>query len=183
MSEVFVIGDTHFGHKNILTFKDSNGEMLRNFPSLEAMHDHIIERWVAVVRPQDKVYHLGDVAFTMESLDILRILPGHKRLVRGNHDLFDTAVYMKYFEEIYGVRQINGAWLTHIPMHPGSLFKAKVNIHGHLHKNKVQKQFYSPEFDFMEEDIDPLYFNASVECINYTPVALEDIMKGLKKHG
>ena len=165
MAEIFVISDTHLAHANILKFKRVDGTPLRSFRDLNEMHNTIVENWCRVVRPQDKVYHLGDVAFKIEALELLRGLPGHKRLIRGNHDLFQTSVYMKYFDEVYGVRQINGTWLTHVPMHEGSVGdRVKINIHGHLHANKIDHH---------------KYFNASVECINYTPISIDTILKGL----
>ena len=167
MGKIFVISDTHFGHTNILKFEHDN-KPLRPFSSLEEMHSIIIERWNSVVMPGDKVYHLGDVAFRKESMYILHGLNGKKRLIRGNHDLFKTSFYLDFFKEVYGVRQINGAWLTHVPMHQGAVNqdRVKVNIHGHIHANIIDH---------------PKYFNVSVENIDYTPVALEDILQRIKK--
>lgn len=166
MSEVFVISDTHFGHDKILTF-EHEGKPLRPFGSLTEMHVEMIDRWNSIVTPQDKVYHLGDVAFSRESLKILGLLNGKKRLIRGNHDLFKLKEYTQYFVEVYGERHINGAWLTHVPMHQGSVDQArvKVNIHGHLHANQIDH---------------PKYRNVSVECINYTPISLDQIMEELE---
>lgn len=170
MAEIFVISDTHFGHANILKFLRKDGTRLRNFSSLEEMTQQIIDNWNRVVRPQDKVYHCGDVAMgnAVEELKVFDRLMGHKRLVRGNHDLLDTKVYLKYFDDVYGVRQLNGVWLTHVPMHLDSAEapRVKVNIHGHLHANVIDH---------------PKYFNASVECINYTPISIDEVLKKVKQ--
>lgn len=167
MSDIFVISDLHLGHKNILKF-EHKGKPLRPFHDLHEMHETIINNWHKTIKAQDKVYVLGDISFQVEMMGIFAHLPGHKRLVRGNHDLMDTQVYMKYFDEIYGVRQINGVWLTHVPMHQSCVDgeRVKVNIHGHLHANKIDH---------------PKYFNASVECINYTPVSIEDVLDEVSK--
>lgn len=156
MPEIFVTSDTHFGHKNILNF-EHEGEPLRPFSSLTEMHVEMIDRWNAVVSPRDKVYHLGDVAFSREGLHLMKMLNGRKRLVRGNHDLFKLNDYREHFQEVYGVRQIDGVWLSHCPMHLQGVEqeRVKMNVHGHLHANKIDH---------------PKYFNASVECIDYTPV-------------
>src|SRR5690606_22526737 len=131
------------------------GEPLRPFKTTWEMEACIFERWCEVVKPQDKVYHLGDVAFTKDSLERMKSLPGHKRLVMGNHDKFKTKTYLQVFEEIYGVRQIDRFWFTHVPMHVGSVERARLNVHGHLHANVVrQAPFNSP---------DPRYYNVSVE--------------------
>lgn len=163
MSELFVISDTHFGHENVLKF-EHEGKPLRPFSSLEEMHLTMLERWNAQVMPNDKVYHLGDVAWNKESLKILGLMNGKKRLVRGNHDRFKLNVYREYFDEIYGVRQIDGIWLTHVPMHESCIVepRTKLNVHGHLHARRIDH---------------PKYFNASVECIAYAPYPFEELRK------
>jgi calcineurin-like phosphoesterase family protein len=171
MVNVFVISDLHLGHSNILKFMH-NDKPLRPFQDLNEMHTTIMDNWKRVVAPQDKVYVLGDVAFKLEAMHMFDYLPGHKRLVLGNHDKFDIGVYAKYFEKIFGVTQINGVWLTHVPMHECSAGQDRVkkNIHGHLHANKIARADGSPH---------PKYFNASVECINYTPISIEEVLSGI----
>lgn len=134
----------------------------------------MVENWNKVVRPVDKIYHLGDVVINRKSLPILGRLNGKKRLVRGNHDIFKTADYLPYFDEIYGIRVFSdlGVVLTHVPIHPESLERWKYNIHGHLHANKVP----DPKNRFRP---DPRYICVSVEQINYTPVELESLLTDL----
>jgi len=161
MAEVFVISYTHLGHENILKFK-KDGHPLRPFKSLTEMHVAIIDNWNHVVTPRDKIYHLGDVAFSKSGLHLLHMMNGKKRLVRGNHDLYKISLYLEYFQEVYGVKQINGLWLTHIPMAWECVRgeRVKMNVHGHLHANVIPR---------------PKYFSACVEQINYTPVSLDII--------
>lgn len=168
MPNAFVISDLHLGHNNILKFTRSDGQRLRPFNSLEEMHGTIIENWNSVVKPQDKVYVLGDVAFGSDALQIMKAMHGHKRLVRGNHDLYNIKNYLAVFEEVYGVRQIDGVWMTHVPMHEDCVngARVKVNIHGHLHYNVIEHQ---------------KYFNASVERINYTPIHIDEVLSIVKK--
>lgn len=164
---VFVISDLHLGHKNIIKFHSDTGERLRPFDTLHEMHQVICDRWRSVVTDQDKIYVLGDVAMDKSVRKMIRDLPGKKRLVRGNHDLFPDKWYHDAgFKSIYGVRQINGVWLTHVPMHPCSLAgRAIGNIHGHLHSNRVPL----PSTPYG----DNRYFNSCVEQINYQPIAIE----------
>lgn len=168
MNDVFAIGDTHFKHTNILKFLH-NDKPLRPFSSIEEMEQTIEDNWNKVVTPRDKVYHVGDVAFHKSGLSILNRLNGKKRLVRGNHDLFRTLEYLKYFDEVYGVRQLSGIWLTHCPMHITGVEqeRVKLNVHGHLHANVIDH---------------PKYVNVCVENTNYTPVSLEQLAfeKGIK---
>lgn len=169
MAEIFFISDTHFGHENILTF-EHNGKPLRPFESLTEMHVTMIDNWNKVVRSTDKVYHLGDVAFGKPGLHLMGMLNGKKRLVRGNHDLMKLNSYRQYFQEVYGVRQLNGLWLSHVPMHQDSVdaLRVKANIHGHLHANVIDH---------------PKYINVSVECVDYTPISMDEIMERISNDG
>ena len=133
------------------------------------MDDEMIARWNSVVRPRDKVYHVGDVAMRKHQLAILNRLNGRKRLVRGNHDIFPTKFYLPYFEDIYGVRVFEDMILSHFPLHPESVKERWHNVHGHVHNNVPFDHF------------GPKYFNACVEYHNYTPIALEDIRARLRK--
>lgn len=182
-NKVFFISDTHFGHANILNFKRADGTPLRSFASVEEMDEHMVDCHNSVVRPQDKVYHLGDVALHKRFLPILKRLNGHKRLVRGNHDMEDTKELMNYFEEIYGVRVFAkyGFICSHIPIHPNSLGRWKANVHGHLHSNLVVRQVVDPLTDMFHDIPDERYINVSVEQINYTPISMEELIERLPK--
>ena len=51
MADLFFIGDTHFGHENILSF-EIDGKPLRPFKSLTEMHLTMVENWNRVVSPR-----------------------------------------------------------------------------------------------------------------------------------
>lgn len=167
MATIFVISDTHFGHKNILTFTRQDGSPVRPFASVEEMNETMIQRWNEVVRPQDHVYHLGDVVMHKRDLPIVGRLNGHKRLLGGNHDIHKTKEYYQYFEEIKGVRVFEklDLILSHFPLHPESLRGNWVNVHGHTHNNVPALHF------------GPRYLNVSVEMIDYRPITLEEVQK------
>lgn len=127
----------------------------------------MIERWNATVKPQDYVYHLGDLTLlrgsnAAQKLSFVRGLNGHKRLILGNHDHFDVKEYRDAgFEKVFGLhRPQRDIILSHIPLHEGSLSGVRLNIHGHIHRHN------SPPGP---------YRNACVEKWNYTPVAWEVI--------
>lgn len=164
---VFLISDQHFGHKNILNFKRRDGSSLRVFSSVEEMDETMVERHNSVVRPNDKVYMLGDLCMHNRNLPIMERLNGEKILIKGNHDQEKLSRYAKYFKDVRGSHQLAGYLLTHIPIHPDSLSRWKASIHGHLHSDLVQ----------LNGKPDPRYINVSVEQINYTPISLEEIVK------
>lgn len=74
--------DTHFSHANIIRYCD------RPFSDLAVMNERLVDAWNDRVRPDDEIWHLGDVALGRieESLLIIRRLHGRKFLVPGNHD-------------------------------------------------------------------------------------------------
>lgn len=163
MANIFVLSDPHFGHAGILNFKREDGSPLRDFPSVREMDDYLVDRWNSVVRPQDHVYLLGDVAMKRHDIATVARCNGHKRLVRGNHDIYRTKDYLPYFEEIYGIRVVDGMIFTHIPIHPESLGRFRANVHGHIHASSSAP--YGPK-----------YCNVSVENLkDYTPVSLEEL--------
>ena len=157
MAETYIISDQHYGHANALTFKKSDGSPLRDFSSAEEMNEHMVHCHNSVVRPQDKVIFLGDVAINKKYLEILRRLNGKKKLIMGNHDIFDLKYYSEYFYDIKAYRVFDGHIFSHIPVHPSSIERWRGNVHGHLHDKKLD---------------DPRYICMSVEQehVNYTPV-------------
>lgn len=176
--------DHHFSHHNLVhvyTLKD--GSPARNFESVDAMDELIIAEHNKRVKPEDHVYFLGDVVMKQAVLDkVMPRLNGHKRLVRGNHDIFKTKHYLKYFDEIHGTRYFeNGLLFSHIPIAPWSFGKhVKANVHGHVHMSAP----------LMYRALDPLapsgstksklYVNISLERTKYKPVSLEEIESWVK---
>ena len=166
MANIFLASDHHFGHSNILTFNDNDGKKIRVFDHVDAMNEHMIERHNSVVRPEDKVYFIGDVTFSNRNLHLVGRMNGEKVLIKGNHDTLKVSQYVGYFKDIRGSHSIAGLIMTHIPIHPDSLARWGFNVHGHLHANRVMGA-HGKE--------DPRYFNVAMEQINYTPIALEEV--------
>lgn len=181
--DIWVVSDTHINHANILKFTDSEGNLIRGskFSNTQEMDEYMLERWNSVVKPGDKVYHLGDVMFG-DTNYFARFWPrfnGSKRLIVGNHDDIKYLASGGFFSKIQMWRMFPefGLLLTHVPVHPsnlkifvaegeyvegdvGSVQKTFLNIHGHIHQNA------SPAGP---------YRNVSVEAIDYTPVNIEEL--------
>jgi calcineurin-like phosphoesterase family protein len=176
-SNVYITSDTHFGHPNIVKFK-ANGQIMRPFDDYIQHDEFLIEKWNSVVRPQDKVYHLGDVCISRKSLKLLERLNGKKVLIRGNHDIFHLEDYAKYFKDVRACHKLDGCLLTHIPVHKSCMERFGCNIHGHTHANIIKKLS-----DIGSDDIDPDYLNVCVEHTNYTPLHLDEVFDRIKKQG
>lgn len=172
MSKIYVIADTHFMHNNIIKFMNDDNVIIRQHPEGRLFkdckeHDELlIQYWNETVTPEDHVYHLGDFCINKLGLQYVSRLMGKKRLVRGNHDICDTEDYITaVFKEIYGVRVFHkeGFILSHIPIHPASIKKGWINVHGHTHSNVVRLENGHP---------DERYRCVSVEHTSYRPVLL-----------
>ena len=173
MKNIWVISDTHFDHANILRFADDAGNLIRGarFTSVDEMNEHMIDRWNSVVKPGDKVYHLGDVVFGDKEGWMKRHwnrLNGRKRLVVGNHDNIKLMSSGGWFDKVELWRMFPefGLLLTHVPVHASTLGEHRfdgqlmLNVHGHIHQNA------SPAGN---------YRCVCVEQTDYTPVNIEDL--------
>lgn len=177
--------DTHFSHANtIFRFKRPDGTPLRAFRSVEEMDETLVARWNECVRPSDHIYHLGDVSMMRPRYvaGILKRLNGHKRLVRGNHDIYKTAEYIEAgFEEIYGSRIMGDLLFTHIPIHPDCLGGwVSANVHGHVHCNPSPQPVMKIHKVTQAVRWVP-YLNISVEQTDYRPLSLEQIQHLIKE--
>lgn len=174
MSNTFFASDYHFHHESMMKFTRSDGSPLRVFENADHMNEYMVMRHNRVVSPKCKIYMLGDITMGKNSkaLSILGRMHGEKILIKGNHDLANASEYLKYFKDIRGVHQFDGMVLSHIPLHPESLYRWKINVHGHLHANRVRTE---------AGHIDPRYVSVCMEQLDdYTPISLEELKKANK---
>jgi len=188
MPAVFLTSDTHFGHAGVCKFTHPDDETvkLRPWDDPDEMDEEMIRRWNDTVRPNDKVYHLGDVVINRKALKTLARLNGDKVLIRGNHDIFRDDEYRDYFRELRAYHVMNGLILSHIPVHEASLGRFGCNIHGHLHASRVRKargvDARTGEILYGTE-IDPRYWCACVEQTDFAPILFEDALKRITEQG
>lgn len=170
---LYVIADTHWGHNKSLSFVQPDGSPLRPFSSVEEMNESLVDNWNSVVKPQDTVYHLGDICIPRSGIKYLSRCNGRKVLFRGNHDSnFKLKELAEYFDDIRGCFYRNGLVFSHFPVHPSNLKGAyKGNVHGHLHCHLIIDQGL----------VDKRYFNACVERNNFTPVSYDSIKEHFNK--
>lgn len=155
MSRLYVIADTHFGHKKLA--------LVRGYASVEDHDRDLIARWNAVVNKKDVVYHLGDAAFGSKALEAMKGLNGLKKLAMGNHDQQKCSHYLEVFTQYRACYEVDNMLLTHIPVDKGQSHRYKLNVHGHSHAHSLS---------------DPWYVCVSVEQINLTPVLLSTVTNG-----
>ncbi len=162
MPSTFLVADTHFGHWGVCKFLSKDGTTkLRPWADPNVMDKDMVALWNDTVRPNDKVYHLGDVVINRRALPILEQLHGDKVLIKGNHDIFKLHDYTKYFRDIRAYHVMDKFILSHIPVHESQKRRWEGNIHGHLHDRSID---------------DPWYTCVSVEQINYKPILFEELV-------
>ena len=169
--EVFLIADTHFGHQKMVTEFNDGKKMkkMRPWDSVEEMNEAMVKLWNDTVRPNDKIYHLGDFVLNRRFLEIAGRLNGKKILIKGNHDVFRIEEYTKHFVDILSCHVLSDMILTHVPVHPNQLSRFKINVHGHMHDKYVTKEVEGVMVP------DERYICVSVERIGFKPIHLNDV--------
>jgi len=156
----WLISDTHFFHENI-------GQYCSRPDGWQAL---IIENWNQWIRPDDIVFHLGDLALgKKENAEaLIPQLNGKLFLLRGNHDRRGVAFYHGFgitmVIDPYRLETDTGLKLvfSHRPIVP--LPPELLNLHGHIHNNPA------PE-------LGPCHVNLSIEVRQYRPWSLGDVIQ------
>lgn len=147
------------------------------------MNKAIIERYNAVIQPDDEVYVLGDLMLNNneEGLNCIKQLKGHIHIILGNHD---TPTRESLYRECENVVEVALAarlkyrgyhfFMTHYPCFTGNLEKESLkqctcNLYGHTHQ---QTNFY--------QDI-PFMYHVGMDSHNCTPVLLDQVIEDMNK--
>lgn len=170
--KTWVYSDPHFGHANICKFLNYDGTKVRPWDDVREMNEDMICWYNELVDDGDRVYILGDVAFSPRVIsEVVPRLKGRKCLIPGNHEPPKMRKYFHLYDDVRGYVQRQGFIMSHIPLHPHCLGRWKLNIHGHLHNNLLTIQKMDGEVP------DYRYYNASVERTDFRPKLLDDILK------
>lgn len=154
---VFFISDLHFGHNHIHKFGH------RPWAESPELHDlTLVDRINDTVKKRDKLYILGDVAWSAKGAEALAdIRCQNIEVVWGNHDM--PRYVLPYVQKSRGFFKYKDFWVSHCPIHPNELRGLK-NIHGHVHHNIVE---------------DSRYISVCVDSCDGYPVAFDDIECGI----
>ncbi len=134
MRKVHFTSDTHFGHVLALTAR------MRPFRSLAEMDELLIARWNERVKPDDEVYHLGDVGHDHHAglAEVLGRLNGRIHLILGNNDPRALMEATGRFESIAEMREIamggQRIFLCHYPLREWpNAWRGAWHLYGHVH--------------------------------------------------
>lgn len=165
-NKLWLISDTHFGHKNIIQYggRPDSHEVI------------MISEWIRLVRPEDQILHLGDVVFANAKRwqIVINHLPGEKFLIKGNHDHETNRFYENCGFKIIDEFIDSDYAFTHRPvtdMFPAPRGFWHTNIHGHVHNNPPRAAHDGELHPYKD------YINLSVEATELRPVQLETIWK------
>lgn len=156
MPNIWMIGDPHFYHKNIIEYEN------RPFSSVDEMNNTLINNWNSRVKRRDKIFVLGDFCFGASSHaeEILRNLSGYKVLIMGNHDTLSPKSFLKAgFDEVYRHPIIYDGFyiLSHEPMYVNSNMPY-ANIFAHVHSNPTYANYSKQTFCVSVERPDLMYY-------------------------
>lgn len=178
MSNIWFTSDLHLSHKQEFLWGP------RGFKDQHEMNEVLVENWNKVVKPDDIVYNLGDMALTdpEDALKYLLRLNGKHYWVYGNHD---TTKKINYFlDEVPNLYDIGYAWvikngdqsiyLSHYPTLTANFDEKKfsrhvINLHGHTHQRTNWLQLENP---FM--------YHVGVDSHNNTPVHLDEVLTDIR---
>lgn len=177
MHKTFFTADQHFNHANIIKYCD------RPFRTVDEMNRVMIERWNSAVAEEDLVYFLGDFGFfrsVEEASELIHALHGDIIPIFGNHDKkevrkADWCVTNQNQQILEINAELEGSdpaaidsipvVMCHYPLASwNKSFHGSLMLHGHTHGTV-------PSI--------PKRMDVGVDCWNFTPVTLEDILKKL----
>jgi calcineurin-like phosphoesterase family protein len=131
MSDIWFTSDTHFCHTNIIKYCN------RPFTHIDAMNEALIDNWNKVVKPGDRVYHLGDFGFGKkeELLSIFKRLNGEKHFIIGNHDKDSLKLPWASRHDMFELKHNDKYYqLCHYPMRAwDKAFHGARSCFGHVH--------------------------------------------------
>lgn len=179
----YFIADTHFGHKNALSFDN------RPFKDIEEHDNTLIKNWNHAVGIDDDVWILGDISWynATKSIEIVKNLNGVKHLIVGNHDkkLLRNREFQSLFVEIVDYKELSlsdgkGIVLSHYPIPCfNHHYYGWHHLFGHVHNSFEWNMMERVKYE-MEELYDKpcLMFNVGVmmDYMNYTPRTLKEII-------
>ncbi|MDD1686871.1 hypothetical protein [Methanoregula sp.] len=164
-SSFFLVSDTHFDHKNIIEYCN------RPFSSLEQMNQTILKNWNSIIKNNETVFFLGDMAWGKKHRPIsywLAQLNGTIQFIIGpSHD--EPRPPNSYDSVVLNYRN-RDFLLVHNPHDPDRIPKdwSEWIIHGHKHNNSMGK------YPFINGENKTI--NVSVELTGYKPVSIDQIL-------
>ena len=157
--KIWFTADTHFNHTNVIKYCS------RPFATVDEMNERLIENWNSCVGVNDRIYIIGDFAFSGHCA-LLDRLNGQKHLIVGNHDKM-TSVVERHFRSVSQMKEIRiknrKIVMCHYPLRTWNDSRiGSILLFGHTHGRCVT---------------DNLSFDVGVDTHEYKPYSYEEIMQ------
>lgn len=158
MENIWFVSDTHFFHDRIQEFCPNT----REGKDAEEMTWTMVERWNYLIKPMDRVYHLGDFSFKgkVKVEEVASALSGQIHLILGNHDkiIEKNKELHKYFASVNYNKHLKVGEdrfiLSHFPMAEWwDCHKGTIHCHGHVHGGTANTQ-WQQQFKIFDVGID-----------------------------
>lgn len=177
--EIWLTSDTHFSHDKEFLYGP------RGFTNVKDMNMAIVENWNSVVKPDDEVWHLGDMALgdIDDACKYINQLNGTIRWIRGNH--CTEKKIGKIIEECPAVWEIGWAYqfkynkkfsiyMSHYPTLTSNYDDKKfsqhiIALHGHTHQQK----------NWLHTD-NPFMYHVGVDSHDNTPVHIDEVITDIR---
>lgn len=178
MTNIWLTSDLHLMHSKRFLFGP------RGFETTEKMCEAIVKRWNSVVKKEDLIYNLGDIALsdTEAAIPYLQQLNGYQIWLLGNHDT-DNRV-KRVLEECPNIHLLSSMhssyatviksdkwsfYLSHYPTLTGNNepWRKVINLCGHSH---TQDKW---------ADWDKMCYHVEMDAHNCYPVNLEQIKEDI----
>lgn len=179
MSEIWFTSDLHLMHNKEFLYGP------RGFSNETDMCETIVENWNKVVKPEDIVYDLGDIALSdvQTAAKYIRKLNGRHMWIYGNHDTKNKMEYLitYCYNQLYGRGWAEcikygklSLYLSHYPTLTAN-FDDKhfnqhvINLHGHTHQ----------QTNWLQLD-NPFMYHVGMDSHNCMPVHIDEVVADIK---
>ncbi len=162
MGNLFVSGDHHFGHENIIKY------CKRPFKSITHMNQELVRRWNERVKEGDTVLYLGDFCFPHPEYGVEYYtdqLNGEIIFIKGSHDSKINSHIVSCIVNYHGIDW----WCQH---EPPKKHRFTYNLCAHVHEKWKLKRSGTH-----------IILNIGVDQWEFYPVSFPEIIKFLKSEG
>ena len=178
MNDIWFSADTHFAHNKSFICEP------RGFSTADEMNEVIIERWNKLVKPNDIVYHLGDVFLNNNEVGIecFKRLNGQIFMIWGNHDTDvkkdllarECNILGGWYSYLIKYDKLS-LYLSHYPSITANYDEKHfnqhvINLHGHTHQQK----------NFLYVD-NPFMYHVGMDSHNCMPVHIDEVITEIKQ--
>ena len=179
MSNIWFTSDLHLMHNKGFLYEP------RGFTNEKEMCEALVENWNRVVKSEDTVYNLGDIALSdvETAVKYLKKLNGKHMWIRGNHDsnnklelitkeCRDRVYYLGWAKMIkYDKYHL---YMSHYPTltanYDDKRFSQHVfSLHGHTHQ---QTNWLQAE--------NPFLYHVGIDSHNNTPVHIDEVITDIR---